>query len=114
RLEILRLRLGIVRLRWALHCRGDNASSDTCVAFAQKVEDHLKTLDGKVQQRIDDLKSCTSDSTDQKCKNADKKIAFLTKVDTHLQKLIANVQAWLDGKTPSETSTDSALDQAAS
>ncbi|HEX6788458.1 MAG TPA: hypothetical protein VF091_04380 [Gaiellaceae bacterium] len=117
RVEILRLRLQIVRLRFRLHCGPHgNAPQDTCVAFAQKVEDRLTTLDGNVQQKINDLKACTPDSTDAKCKNADKKIALLTRIDTHLQKVIQNIQSWINGKgsgSPSSTS-DSSLDQAAS
>jgi hypothetical protein len=119
RVEILRLRLQIVQLRFRLHC-GPNgkASQDRCVAFAQKVESRLTTLDGNVQQKIADLKSCTPDSTDAKCKNADKKIALLTKVDTHLQSAIQKVQDWLNGKGSSSGSTqpsdsDGALDAAA-
>lgn len=117
RVEILRLRLQIVRLRFRLHCGPHgNAPQDTCVAFAQKVEDRLTKLDGNVQQKIADLKSCTPDSTDAKCKNADKKIALLTRIDTHLQKVIQSIQNWINGKSsgsPSSTS-DSSLDQAAS
>jgi hypothetical protein len=113
RLEIMRLRVQIVRLRFQLHC-GPNgkAPQDKCVAFAQKVEDRLTTFDGNVQKKIDELKACTSDSTDAKCKNADKKIDALTKIDTRVQTAIQNVQNWLNGKTTS--TSDSALDQAAS
>src|SRR5690349_8829 len=47
RIEILRLRLQIVRLRFRLHCGPHgNAPQDRCVAFAQKVEDRLTKLDG--------------------------------------------------------------------
>jgi hypothetical protein len=117
RVEILRLRLQIVRLRFRLHCGPHgNAPQDACVAFAQKVEDRLTKLDGNVQQKLADLKSCTPDSTDAKCRNADKKIAVLTRIDTHLQKVIQNIQSWINGKgTDSQSSTsDSSLDQAAS
>ena len=117
RVEILRLRLQIVQLRFRLHCgQNGNASHDRCVAFAQKVLDKLTKLDGNVQQKIAELKACTPDSTDPKCKNADKKIAVLTRVDTHLQKVIQAVQDWLDGKTPTSSdsaNSDGALDQAA-
>jgi hypothetical protein len=117
RVEILRLRIQIVRLRFRLHCGPHgSASQDTCVAFAQKVEDGLTKLDGNVQEKIADLKSCTPDSTDPKCKNAEKKIAALTRIDTHLQKVLQNIQNWLNGKAAdSQSSTsDSSLDQAAS
>ena len=114
RIEILRLRLRIVELRFRLHCgQNGNASHDRCVAFVQKVEDHLTKLDGNVQAKIAELKACTPDSTDPKCKNADKKIDVLTKVDTYLQNVIQKLQDWLNG-SPSSTSSDSALDQAAS
>jgi hypothetical protein len=113
RVEILRLRMRIVELRFRLHCgQNGNASHDKCVAFAQKVEDRLTKLDGNVQAKLAELKACTPDSTDAKCKNADKKIEVLSKVDTYLQSVIQKVQAWLNG-TPSSASSDSALDQAA-
>jgi hypothetical protein len=113
RVEILRLRMRIVELRFRLHCgQNGNASHDKCVAFAQKVEDRLTKLDGNVQAKLAELKACTPDSTDAKCKNADKKIEVLSKVDTYLQNVIQKVQAWLSG-TPSSASSDSALDQAA-
>jgi ArsR family metal-binding transcriptional regulator len=118
RVEILRLRMQIVQLRFRLHCgQNGNASHERCVAFAQKLVDRLTKLDGKVQAKLTELKACTPDSTDPKCKNADKKIAVLTRVDTHLQNVIQKLQDWLDGKSSGDTSpasSDSALDQAAS
>ena len=117
RVELLRLRLQIVQLRFRRHCgQNGDASHDKCVAVAQKVEDRLTSLDGNVQQKLTELKACTTGSTDPKCKNADKKIVVLTRVDTHLQKVIQAVQDWLDGKTPAASdpaSSDGALDQAA-
>lgn len=116
RIEILRLRLQIVRLRFRLHCGPHgNAPQDKCVAFAQNVEDHLTKLDRNVQQKITDLKACSPDSTDAKCKNADKKIAVLTRIDTRLQKVIQKIQSWIDGKGSgsSSSTSDSSLDQAA-
>jgi hypothetical protein len=117
RLEILRLRLQIVQLRIRLHCgQNGNASHERCVAFVQKVVDHLTKLDAKVQAKLAELKNCTPDSTDPKCKNADKKIAVLTRVDTYLQNVIQKLNAWLNGKSSdssSSSSSDSALDQAA-
>ena len=124
RVEILRLRLQIVHLRFRLHCgQNGNASHDRCVAFVQKVLDKLQKLDANVQQKIAELKACTPDSTDPKCKNADKKIAVLTRIDTHLQNVIQNLQDWLDGKSSSDSrstppssasaNSDGALDQAA-
>jgi len=117
RIEILRLRMQIVQLRFRLHCgQNGNASHERCVAFAQKVVDHLTKLDGRVQAKLAELKACTPDSTDPKCKNADKKIAVLTRVDTHLQNVIQKLQDWLNGQSSgnsSSASSDSALDQAA-
>jgi hypothetical protein len=119
RIEILRLRLQIVQLRFRLHCgQNGNASQDRCVAFAQKVLAHLTKLDANLQAKIAELKNCTPDSTDPKCKNADKKIAVLTRVDTHVQNVIQKIQDWLNGKSSdtsssSSSSSDSALDQAA-
>lgn len=121
RVEILRLRLQIVQLRFRLHCgQNGHASHDRCVAVAQKVLAKLTKLDANVQQKLADLKACTPDSTDPKCKNADKKIAVLTRVDTHLQKVIQAIQSWLDGTSSSGTTgstppanSDDALDQAA-
>jgi hypothetical protein len=113
RVEILRLRMRIVELRFRLHCgQKGNASHDKCVAFAQKLEDRLTKLDGNVQAKLSELKACTPDSPDPKCKNADKKIEVLTKVDAYLQTVIQKVQAWSTG-TPSSANSDSALDQAA-
>jgi hypothetical protein len=125
RVEILRLRLQIIQLRFRLHCgQNGNASHERCVTFAQKVLDRLTKLDGNVQQKLTELKACTPDSADPKCKNADKKIAVLTRVDAHLQKVIQALQNWLDGKSTSDTAgstppssdpanSDGALDQAA-
>jgi hypothetical protein len=107
RVEILRLRLRIVELRFRLHCgQNGNASHDKCVTFAQRVEDRLTKLDGNVQAKLTELKACTPDSTDPKCKNADKKIAVLTRVDTYLQNVLQKVQDWLNGKS-SDTSSSS-------
>jgi len=117
RVEILRLRLQIVRLRFRLHCGPHgNVPQDECVAFAQKVADRLTKLEGNVQQKIADLKACTPDSTDAKCKNADKKIAVLTRIDTHLQRVIQSIQNWVNGKSAgsSSSTSDSSLDQVAS
>ena len=118
RVEILRLRLQIVQLRFRLHCgQNGNASHERCVAFAQKLVDRLTKLDAKVQAKLTELKACTPDSTEPKCKNADKKIAVLTRVDTHLQNVIQKLQDWLNGKSSTDSSSpssDSALDQAAS
>jgi hypothetical protein len=111
RLEILRLRVRIVRIRATRICM--HASSDRCTAFLQKVEQQLQTLDGNVQKKLDELKACTSTSTDQTCKNADRKIAVLTKVDAKLQALIQKIQDRLDGSSTESSSSNSSLTQAA-
>jgi hypothetical protein len=114
RLEILRLRMQIVQLRFRLHCSGGR-NADKCQAFAQRVDDRLTKLDGNVQSKLAELKACTTSSTDGKCRNAEKKIAMLTKLDEHLQNAIQKVEDWLAGKTTAtDPSSDSALDQAAS
>lgn len=114
RFEILRLRLRLAELEFAVHCRGNAGSvPQKCVDFANKLVQRLQTLDGNVQKRIQALQACTASSTDAKCRNADKKIAFLQKVDTRIQALIARVQAWLNGSGSSSSSSDSSLDQAA-
>ena len=115
RVEILRLRVEIVKLRFRLHC-GPNgkAPADKCHARAEQILARLKKIDANVQAKIAELKACTPDSTDPKCKNADRKIAVLTKLDERLQNAIQKLQDWLDGKGAApDASSDSALDQAA-
>lgn len=105
RLEILRLRVRIVRIRAARICA--HASNDRCTAFLQKVEQRLQTLDGNVQKKLDQLKACTSTSTDQTCKNADEKIALLTKLDSRAQALIQKIQQRLNTSSSSSGSSGS-------
>lgn len=107
--EILRLRLQLVHLRYRIACHKQD--SDRCTQFTQKLVDRLTKVDGNVQSRIDALKQCTSDSSDNKCKNADKKIELLTKIDTKLQSVIANLG---NPSSASDSSPESAVDQAAS
>lgn len=115
RIELLRLRLQIVHLRLRLHCgRSGGASQERCKAFAQKLEDRLTTLDGKVQAKLAELKTCTPASTEASCKNADTKIALLTTLDEQLRNAIKRVQARLAGTTTADAPSDSALDQAVS
>jgi hypothetical protein len=110
RLEILRLRIQLVHLRYRIVCH--NQDSDRCTQFTQKLVDRLTKVDGNVESRIDALKQCTSDSTDAKCKNADKKIDLLTKIDTKLKDLIAKLGS-PSSSSSSDSSSDSAVDQAA-
>jgi hypothetical protein len=116
RAELIRLRVEIVKLRFRLHC-GPNgkAPADKCHARAEQMLARLKKIDANVQAKLAELKACTPDSTDAKCKNAARKIAVLTKLDTRLQNAIQKLQDYLDGKssTPTDPSSDSALDQAA-
>jgi hypothetical protein len=114
RVEIVALRVQIVRLRFALHCRGGK-DAERCAAFAQKVVDRLTTLDENVQKRIDTIEqSCPSSSTGEKCKNADKRLAFLQQVDEHLQTLVARIKTKLGGTASPSSTSDDALDAAAS
>ena len=116
RVEILRLRLQIVKLRYMLHCSGGR-NADRCSAFTQKVAARLTTLDGNVKKRIGTIQqNCPSGSTDAKCKNADKRVAFLQNVDTHLQSVIARIQGGgsNSGDSSSSSTSDDALGQAAS
>jgi len=116
RAELLRLRLEIVNLRFRLHC-GPNgkAPADKCHARAEQMLARMQKIDAKVQAKLAELKACTPDSTDAKCRNAARKIAVLTKLDTRLQNAIQKLQDYLDGKSsaPTDPSSDSALDQAA-
>jgi hypothetical protein len=116
RVELLRLRLQIVKLRFRLHC-GPNGSApaDRCHARAEQMVARLQKIDANVQAKLTELKACTPDSTDGKCRNAARKIAVLTKLDTRLQNAIQKLQDYLDGKssTPTDPSSESALDQAA-
>ncbi|HUJ91094.1 MAG TPA: hypothetical protein VLW05_00225 [Gaiellaceae bacterium] len=119
RLQNLRNRIELAGQRFAKHCgSGANGAPQQCTQFAQKIETRLQTLDSKVQAKIQTLQACTSSSTDQSCKNADKKVALLQKLDTRLQTLIQKVQAWLGGSSSStgssgSSTSDSGLDQAA-
>ena len=111
RLERLRMRLQLVEMRFDKHCGANAADADKqrCLAFAQKVEQRLQTLDGKLQSKIQE--KCTSSGADRRCD-------VLKQLDTRLQALIQKVQDWLGGKGSSSSSTsssssDSSLDQAA-
>jgi hypothetical protein len=83
------------------------------LARAAPVEQLLQTFDGNVQKKIDQLKACTSSSTDQLCKNADKKLALLTKVDQRLQALIQKLQQLRNGSSTSSSSSTSSVTQTA-
>ena len=102
RLEILRLRIQLVHLRYRVVCH--NAQSDACTQFTQKAVDRLTAIDQKVQAKLADLK-CTSDSSDKKC-------GVLSKVDQRLQQVISKLGNPSSAPS-SSTSDESGLDQAA-
>jgi hypothetical protein len=97
RLELLRVRLQLVRLEYRIACH--DTSSDRCAQFTQKVVDRLTTLDGNVQKKLTEL-SCSSDSTDKRC-------AVLTKLDEKLQSILQKLQA------PASSTDESGSDDAA-
>jgi hypothetical protein len=117
RIEMLRLRIQRVELRFAKHCGSSSAKApQACLDFAKKVEDRLTKLDGNLQDRIAKVQqTCATTSTDAKCKNADERVALLQAIDTRVKALAQKVQDWLDGKTvsASDPGSDSSLDQAA-
>jgi hypothetical protein len=99
-LEMLRIRLQLVHLRYQIACHKQD--SDRCTQFTQKVTDRLTKLDQNVQDRI--AKNCTSTtSTDKRCD-------VLNKLDQKLQDVIAN----LGKAAPAPSSSgESGLDNAA-
>jgi hypothetical protein len=120
RLELLRLRVTLAELRFAKHCGASSTgTSQRCLDFATKVEERLGKLDTNVQARIAKIQAtCSTTSTDPKCKKAAERVTLLQKIDARVQALRQKVQDWLAGKTaatsPSASSdSDSSLDQAA-
>jgi vacuolar-type H+-ATPase subunit I/STV1 len=106
----LRLRMKIVAHKFRKRC-GSNATDQRCVDFAKKAQERLAKLDANVQARIAKIQeTCTSASTDEKCKNADKRVARLQKVDERIKALAQKVQEWLSGTATSDTSLDQAAD----
>jgi hypothetical protein len=97
RLEILRLRLQLVHLRYRIVCR---QQSDACTRLTQKIVDRLTTLDQNVEAKLTQL-GCSSASTDSKC-------SALGRVDAKLQKAIAKL-----GSGSPASSDESGLDSAA-
>jgi hypothetical protein len=106
----LRLRLKVAGHRFRKHCgTSADGAPERCVEIAKKAEERLAKLDEKVQARIAKIQeTCTATSTDERCKNADKRIARLQKVDERIKALAAKVQAWLNGTASSDTSLDQA------
>ena len=96
-LEMLRIRLQLVHLRYQIACHKQD--SDRCTQFTQKVTDRLTKLDQNVQDRI--AKNCSSTSTDKRCD-------VLSKIDQKLQDVLANL-----GKAALSSSGESGLDNAA-
>ncbi len=97
RLELLRLRLHRVEVRFAQRCgTGASTAPAECVQFAQRLEQRLQRLDGRLQQLIQTIQStCTASSTDPRCRNADRKVAVLHKLDAGVEKLAQKLQDWL-------------------
>ncbi len=117
RLERMQQRIQLVGQRFARHCGSNSGKApQACLDFAKKAEDRLKTIDGKIQDRIAKVQqTCGTASTDRRCQNADQRLALLQALDTRVQALAQKVQDWLDGKTVSsgDPGSDSSLDQAA-
>jgi hypothetical protein len=116
RLELLRLRIQRVELRFAKHCGANaNGAPERCLDFAKKAEERLTKLDANIQARIAKIQqTCSAATTDAKCTHAADRVARLQKADEHVQALIQKVQGWLDGTTPSTSGDgESSLDQAA-
>jgi hypothetical protein len=134
RFQKLRQHLKVAGHRFANQCgSGANGASQTCVDFANKVEQGLEKLDTNIQARIAKIQqTCsssgtsstttttttptTSSPTHDRCAGASKRIALLQKIDTRVQALVVKVQAWLAGTsstTGSSSTSDSTLDQAA-
>ena len=120
RIEILRLRMQLVELRFAKRCGSNSAKApQACLDFATKVEERLTKLDGNLNDRIAKIQqncgTASTAGTDRKCQHADERIALLQAIDTRVKALAQKVQDWLDGKTVSapDPSSDSSLDQAA-
>jgi len=82
RLELLRLRLRLVRLEYRVACH--DTSSDRCTQFTQKLVTRLTNVDTAVEQKLTSL-SCTSDSTDRSC-------IALTKIDAKLRSILQELQ----------------------
>jgi hypothetical protein len=117
RFDKLRLRVQRVETRFAAHCGSSSTSApQACIAFAQKVEQRLQTLDTNLQARIAKIQqacsSSTSTSTDR-CTKAPERIAQLQTIDSSVQALVAKVQGWLGGASSSSSTNDATLGQAA-
>jgi vacuolar-type H+-ATPase subunit I/STV1 len=104
----LRLRMKMVAHKFRKRC-GSSNTDQRCVDFAKKAAERLAKLDANVQARIAKIQeACPAASTDEKCKNADKRIARLQKIEQRIEALAQKVQAWLDGTATSDTSLDQA------
>ena len=118
RAELLKARITIAELRFAKRCGAKAADApQRCLAFANKVEERLTKLDTNIQARVAKIQgTCSTTSTDAKCKNAAARVTLLQNIDARVQSLAQKVQDWLDGKTVSGSSSsdgESSLDQAA-
>ena len=117
RFDKLRLRVQRVETRFAAHCGSSSTSApQACIAFAQKVEQRLQTLDTNLQARIAKIQAACSSSTSTstgRCTKAPERIAQLQTIDTSVQALVTKVQGWLGGATSSSSTNDATLGQAA-
>lgn len=100
RLDILRLRLRLVRLEYRVACH--DATSDRCAQFTQKLVSRLANVETAVEKKLTAL-DCSSSSTDRRC-------SLLVKLDAKLKDVLQELQS---GAAPS-TTDESGLDSAAS
>jgi hypothetical protein len=110
RVHNLRLRVHA----WVRHCVAQTgAAPERCLARIKQILERLGKLDEKLQARIAKIEAeCGVSSTEDKCKNADKRVERLTKLDARLQTVIEKAQAWLDGKGTLPVDPASVLDDA--
>lgn len=102
RLEILRLRIQMLHLRYRIACH--DVQSDTCTQFTQDAVSRLTALDQKVQAKESSL-GCSTGSADRRCD-------ILSKVDAKLQQVIAKLGS-PSAAAASSTGDESGLDAAA-
>jgi hypothetical protein len=100
---------------WARHCVArTGAAPERCLERIKTILERLGKLDDKLQARIAKIEeACGASSTEDRCKNADKRVERLTKLDARVQTVIEKAQAWLDGKGTPPADPESALDDAA-
>lgn len=100
RLDILRLRLRLVRLEYRAACH--DATSDRCTQLTKRLVTRLTNVETAVEKRLAAL-HCSSSSTDKRC-------TLLAKIDAKLKDVLQKLQS---GAAPS-TSDESGLASAPS